>query len=60
MNADSVRAGIALIAEGGPEAVIDWLYPEVEMLGPQPSPSNCHGRDEVIRFLHHLEPGGTR
>jgi hypothetical protein len=30
------------------------------MLGPRPSPWDCHGPDEVIRFLYHFEPGGTR
>ena len=59
MNAKGVRAGIALVQELGPEAVIDWLDPDVEMLGPEPSPWDCHGRDEVVRFLSEFQPGST-
>jgi len=60
VNADRVRAGLALLEELGPEAVLEWLDPDVEILGPKPSPWDCHGRDQVIRFLDHFEPGGTR
>src|SRR5476649_1419440 len=59
MNAETVRAGLARLREDGPEAVTDLLDPNVEMLGPQASPWDCHGRAEVIRFLYHFEPGGT-
>ncbi len=59
MNADSVRAGLALLQELGPEAILEWLDPDVEMLGPEPSRWDCHGRDEVVRFLYEFEPGGT-
>ena len=60
MNADRIRTGIALLGELGPEAILEWLDPDVELLGPKPSPWDCHGRDEVVRFLDHFEPGGTR
>lgn len=29
------------------------------MLGPRPSPWDCHGRDAVVRFLYEFQPGGT-
>ena len=59
MNADTVRAGLDLLLESGPEAILEWLDPDVEMLGPMPSPWDCHGRDAVVRFLWEFEPGGT-
>ena len=59
MNADTVRAGFDLLIESGPEAIMEWLDPDVEMLGPSPSPWDCHGRDAVVRFLWEFEPGGT-
>src|ERR1700690_401960 len=60
VNPGGVRAGLALLHELGPEAILEWLDPDVEMLGPRPSPWDCHGRDQVVRFLAHFEPGGTR
>lgn len=59
MNAATIRAGIELLLELGPDAIVEWLDPDVEMLGPQPSPWDCHGRDQVVRFLSEFEPGGT-
>jgi hypothetical protein len=47
MNAERVRAGFARLQAEGPEAVVDLLDPAVEMLGPQASPWDCHGRDEA-------------
>ena len=44
MNAERVRAGFARLQAEGPEAVVDLLDPAVEMLGPQASPWDCHGR----------------
>ena len=59
MNADTVRAGLELLLESGPEAIVEWLDPDVEMLGPTPSQWDCHGRDAVVRFLSEFQPGGT-
>lgn len=59
MNAETVRAGLNLLLEIGPEAIFEWLDPEVEMLGPGPSRWDCHGRDEVVRFLREFQPGRT-
>ncbi|MGH2464414.1 MAG: nuclear transport factor 2 family protein [Candidatus Limnocylindrales bacterium] len=59
MNGETVRAGFDLLLEQGPEAIVDWLDPDVEMLGPSPSPWDCHGRDAVVRFLWEFKPGGT-
>jgi hypothetical protein len=59
VNADTVRAGLDLLLESGPEAILEWLDPDVEMLGPRPSPWDCHGRDAVVRLLWEFEPGGT-
>jgi hypothetical protein len=59
MNAQGLRAAFARMMDEGPEAVVDLLDSEVEMLGPQPSPWDCHGRDAVVRFLYHFEPGAT-
>lgn len=59
MNAERVLAGFARLQADGPEAVVDLLDPMVEMLGPQASQWDCHGRDEVVQFLSHFEPGGT-
>ena len=59
MNADSVRAGFEVLLESGPEALLEWLDPDVEMLGPTPSRWDCHGRDAVVRFLSEFQPGGT-
>jgi SnoaL-like domain len=59
MNAETVRAGLSLLLESGPEAILEWLDPDVEMLGPVPSRWDCHGRDEVVRFLWEFQPGGT-
>jgi SnoaL-like domain len=59
MNAETVLVGLARLRGDGPEAVIDLLDPDVQMLGPQASPWDCHGRDDVIRFLYRFEPGGT-
>jgi ketosteroid isomerase-like protein len=60
MNAEIVLAGLARLRADGPAAVADFLDPDVEMLGPEPSRWDCHGREEVVRFLDHFEPGGTR
>jgi SnoaL-like domain len=59
VNAKTVRDGFALLQESGPEAILEWLDPDVEMLGPRPSPWDCHGREAVVRFLWEFEPGGT-
>ena len=59
VDADTVRAGFGLLLESGPEAIKEWLDPDVEMLGPSPSPWDCHGRDAVVGFLCEFEPGGT-
>lgn len=59
VNADTVRAGFDLLLESGPEALVEWLDPDVEMVGPSPSPWDCHGRDAVVRFLWEFQPGGT-
>lgn len=58
-HADVVLAGLARLRVDGPDAVTDLLAPDVQMLGPQPSQWDCHGREEVVRFLSHFEPGGT-
>ncbi len=59
MNAQTVRDGLVRLREDGPTAVVGLLDPEVEMLGPQPGPWDCHGRDAVVRFLYEFQPGGT-
>jgi hypothetical protein len=58
-QAQLVLDGLARLRVDGPGAVERMLDPDVEMLGPEPSPWDCHGRDAVIRFLREFEPGGT-
>jgi hypothetical protein len=59
MNGQTVRDGFTRLQADGPTAVVGLLDPEVEMLGPEPSRWDCHGRDAVVRFLYEFEPGGT-
>lgn len=59
MNAEMVRKGFDRLREDGPQAVMELLDPEVEMLGQRASPWDCHGRIAVVQFLYHFEPGGT-
>ena len=51
--------GLVRLRVDGPGAVERMLDPDVEMLGPEPSRWDCHGRDAVVRFLHEFDPGGT-
>lgn len=55
---EEVRSGLARYIAEGPEAIVELLDPDAEMLSNAPGPWDCHNRADILRFLRSLEAEG--
>jgi ketosteroid isomerase-like protein len=58
-NMDAARAGLEAWQRGDLEALGAVLHADVELLGAEPGPWDCHGREAVMRLLADRQARGT-